>query len=72
MNKLTEDEVARIAIDVLSEWLPGYVDRLDGSQIQFRQIVGGDWAVDPADGIRAKGELGFFRVTVKVERVPDE
>lgn len=71
-DELTTDQVREIAQDVLSQWLGGYhyIDPLAlMPQIQLRRMADGSWRADPADGARAQGTLGTFRVAVTVERV---
>lgn len=73
-DELTTDQVREIAQSTMDGWLDGYQHpmNLDGSigdQVQFRQMGDGAWRVDPADGARAQGTLGTFRITVTVERV---
>lgn len=70
-DELTTEQVREIAQDVLNEWLPGYcyAPGVPLDQIQLRQMADGSYRADPADGPRAEGALGIFRIAVTVDRV---
>lgn len=65
---ITVEEVARVANNVLEEWMEGYhyiKNKYGGmEQVQFRLMVDQSWHVDPNHGPRATGSLGKFRISV--------
>lgn len=70
-DELTTEQVREIAQYVLAEWMPGYhhPGPVTLDQIQLCRMADGSYRADPADGPRAEGALGTYRIAVTVERV---